>query len=411
MIRFIVFLLMVLWLIYRLQSSFFVTTSRTERLAQKENRLWPKLLFQIGKSALIRKSIYWSPLHMVLTSTVISTSDVTIGSPDLPNIAVIGAGYWGKNLLRNFHELGSLRAFCENDETRRNFARDNYPKAKAYQTVEQVASDPDIDAVAISTPAVTHAELARLFINAGKHVFVEKPLCLHAEEGEALGILADASDRVLMVGHLLLYHPAFRALQAFVKSDEIGKLRYIYSNRLSLGKIRTEENALWSFAPHDISMILALTGELPQTVTAMAANYITDGVADTTLSHLKFSEDLQAHIYVSWLHPFKDHRLVVTGSKGTIVFDDTSSGDEKLLYYPHPLSIDDGVPVFSKAPAEAVPYDQTAEPLRLECSTFLECVANKTRPPSDAEEGVRVLRTLEACEAAIISGQPYTIGG
>jgi UDP-2-acetamido-3-amino-2,3-dideoxy-glucuronate N-acetyltransferase len=329
----------------------------------------------------------------------------------IPSVAVIGTGYWGKNLLRNFNDLGALSAFCESNEDQRSLMAGNYPETRAFASAEQVASDPGIDAVAISTPAATHAELTRLFLNAGKHVFVEKPLCLHAKEGEELGSLSDDCGRILMVGHLLLYHPAFRALHAFVEAGSIGKLRYIYSNRLSLGKVRTEENALWSFAPHDISMILTLAGRLPETITAMGANYITDGVADTTLSHLKFSDDLQAHIHVSWLHPFKDHRLVVTGSEGTVVFDDTLSGDEKLLYYPHPLSIDAGVPVFNKAPAEPVSYEQKSEPLRLECATFLDCVATNKHPPTDAEEGVRVLRTLEACEAAILSGQPQKISG
>jgi UDP-2-acetamido-3-amino-2,3-dideoxy-glucuronate N-acetyltransferase len=332
-------------------------------------------------------------------------------NPDTPRVAVVGAGYWGKNLLRNFNSLGALAAICENNEERRNLAVANYPGVHCFSSPEEMAESSLIDAVAISTPAVTHASLSRLFLNAGKHVFVEKPLCLKAEEGRSLGELSAKVDLVLMVGHLLLYHPAFRALRKFVAEGSIGKLRYIYSNRLSLGKVRTEENALWSFAPHDISMILSLAGRLPETVTAMGAHYITDGVADTTLSHFSFSDDLQAHIHVSWLHPYKDHRLVVTGSSGTVVFDDTQSGDNKLLHYPHPVSIEAGVPILTKAPAEPVAYDQNAEPLNLECATFLDCVTNNQSPPSDADEGVRVLQVLEACESAILSGQPKKIAG
>ena len=168
-----------------------------------------------------------------------------------------------------------------------------------------MARDSTINAVAIATPAATHGPLTRQFLEAGKNVFVEKPLCLDPIEAQELGHLARRRGLTLMVGHLLLYHPAFRALRSVVEQGDLGKLRYIYSNRASLGKVRTEENALWSFAPHDVSMILALAGRLPEKIVATGANYITQGVADTTLSHLSFSDDLQAHIFVSWLHPYK----------------------------------------------------------------------------------------------------------
>ena len=211
-----------------------------------------------------------------------------------------------------------------------------------------------------------------------------------------------------MVGHLLLYHPAFVALKSCVAAGRLGRLRYIYSTRLSLGKIRREENALWSFAPHDISMILQLVGGLPERVVATGGQYLHAGVADTTLSHLAFAGDVQAHIFVSWIHPYKDQRLVVVGEKAMAVFNDVSPGAEKLLLYPHEARWDGTVPVVAKAEAEPIPYE-TVEPLRREVETFLAAVAGGPKPPSDAREGIAVLRVLDACQRALVSGQPVEL--
>ena len=312
-------------------------------------------------------------------------------------VGVIGTGYWGRNLVRNFHMLGSLAAICDTNSDTRESQVALYPGILGFDEYPALINDPEIDAIAIATPASTHGVLARKCIEAGKHVFVEKPLCLEVDVAVELGRLSADHGVTLMVGHLLLYHPAFRALCAVVDSGRIGKLHYIYSNRASLGKVRTEENALWSFAPHDVSMILALAGRLPENVIATGAYCLTKGVADITLSHLTFSDDLQAHIFVSWLHPYKDHRMVVVGSNGMIVFDDVAEGVDKLLLYPHVSSREGGVPVISRAAAEPIAYDP-AEPLRCECAHFLECVLTGTRPDSDAAEGTRVLRVLQACE-------------
>jgi UDP-2-acetamido-3-amino-2,3-dideoxy-glucuronate N-acetyltransferase len=327
----------------------------------------------------------------------------------LPSVAVVGTGYWGKNLVRNFANIGCLSAIC--DSKAKNLAphKLNYPDVECFENIDALAASDAIEAVVIATPAATHATLAKKFLRAGKHVFVEKPLCLDPVEGEALKKLADEQNKTLMVGHLLLYHPAFVALRECVESGRVGDLRYIYSNRASLGKIRTEENALWSFAPHDVSMILALAGRTPSRVVANGANYITDGVADMTLSHLTFTENLQAHIFVSWLHPFKDHRLVVVGSEGMIVFNDVEQEDNKLLLYPHKTLLDDELPVVSKADAEPVRYSRD-EPLELECRHFLQSINNCSTPRSSADEGIAVLKVLRACEEAIISGQPVEMG-
>lgn len=321
----------------------------------------------------------------------------------MTRIAVIGVGYWGRNLVRNFSELGVLAGVCEPDEESRTMVREKYSGVTIHAEPEAVFSDSEIDGVVIATPAEMHGSLARQALDAGKHVFVEKPLCLDVDEAEQLKKLADEKGLVLMVGHLLLYHPAFKALFETVKGGHLGELRYIYSNRLSLGKIRREENALWSFAPHDISMILQLAGGMPRRISATGAHYLTDGVADTTLSHLVLGGNLQAHIYVSWLHPFKEQKLVVVGEQAMIVFDDTKEPAEKLLLYRHKVGWEGKLPVVSKADPEPVAFEGS-EPLRNECQAFLDAMGGISQPPSDAAEGIRVLRVLEACQRSILQG-------
>jgi UDP-2-acetamido-3-amino-2,3-dideoxy-glucuronate N-acetyltransferase len=322
-----------------------------------------------------------------------------------PRTALVGHGYWGRNLARNLNALGALAAIVETDDASREAAGAAYPRAVCRKAVEAVLADPAIEAVMIATPAATHGALVAAALEAGKHVFVEKPLCLDVAEAERLAAQAERRGSTLMVGHLLLYHPAFAALRARVVEGRLGRLRYVYSTRLSLGKIRREENALWSFAPHDISMILQLVGGLPERVVAAGGQYLHPGVADTTLSHLAFPDDIQAHIFVSWIHPYKDQRLVVVGEKAMAVFNDVSPGPEKLLLYQHEARWDGMVPVVSKAEAEPIPYE-TVEPLRREVETFLAAVAGGPKPPSDAREGIAVLRVLDACQRALVSGQP-----
>ncbi|MDA0231697.1 MAG: Gfo/Idh/MocA family oxidoreductase [Proteobacteria bacterium] len=319
-------------------------------------------------------------------------------------IGLIGTGYWGKNLLRNFDALNALAGFFDiSSESRAHYAA-QFPNAREFENLDAMLADETIPAVAIATPAVTHGSMVERALQAGKHVFVEKPLCLDVAEAEQLKKLADEKGLVLMVGHLLLYHPAFLALFEIVKSGRMGKLRYIYSNRLSLGKIRREENALWSFAPHDISMILQLADDMPRRVVATGAQFLTDGVADTTLSHLVFNDNLQAHIYVSWLHPFKEQKLVVVGDKAMVVFDDTKDPAEKILLYRHEVGWEGDIPIVSKAAPEPIFFAES-EPLRNECQAFLDAVSGTSRPPSDAAEGIRVLRVLDACQQSILQGQ------
>lgn len=320
-----------------------------------------------------------------------------------PRLAVIGTGHWGRNLMRNFEALGALAACYDEDAATLAREASFYPKARAARTLDDLLADPAIDAVAIATPAATHSLLGRRALEAGKHAFVEKPLCLNAAEAEALGRLADRLGRTLMVGHLLLFHPAFAALKRFLAEGRIGALRYIYSNRASLGRIRREGSALWEFAPHDVSMILALTGGLPERITCVGGAWLQAEVADLTLTHMTFSSGVQAHIFVSWLHPYKDHRMVVIGADGMVVFDDVAQGPAKLLHYPHAVDVTGDLPAVTRAAAIPIPYD-AEEPLANECRHFLDCVANRKTPISDWREGHRVLAVLQACQRALTSG-------
>ena len=319
-------------------------------------------------------------------------------------VAVVGAGYWGKNLVRNFHDIGALAAVCESDAAARRWVVAEYPHCRMASSFAEVLRDDTITAVAIATPAEMHGEMVRDALRAGKDVFVEKPLCLAASTGETLVALARERQRILMVGHLLWYHPAVLKLKELIDSGALGRLRYIYSNRLNIGKIRHEENILWSFAPHDLSVILGLLGEQPESVEAQGGNYLHQRIADVTVSLLSFPSGVKAHLFVSWLHPFKEQKLVVVGERKMAVFDDLEKTD-KLVLYSHSIEWRNHVPVAQKADGEPVPVEM-AEPLRLECEHFVECVATRKRPRTDGAEALRVLKVLERCQAALESGAP-----
>ena len=330
-----------------------------------------------------------------------------------PKIAVIGCGYWGKNLVRNFHALGALSLVCDGAESGRKTASELAPGVPVVGSIDDVLARADINAIVLATPAETHYALAKRALLCGKDVYVEKPLCLSDAKGQELVAVAAAQGRILMVGHLLQYHPCVEAIQAMVVSGKMGKLQYITSNRLNLGKIRREENALWSFAPHDLSVILSLTGnQLPEKVTCSGGAYLQSGICDTTLTAMTFANGVRAHIYVSWLNPFKEQKLTVVGSLGMAVFDDTKPWAEKLLYYGDYLTWDKGpVPVPSQAKGEAIQLPEE-EPLRKECQHFLDCCHTRCRPRTDGEEGVRVLQTLGMAQRSLDRhGEPVSSSG
>lgn len=316
-------------------------------------------------------------------------------------IAVIGAGYWGKNLLRNHHELGSLKIICDKNEVLIEQFKKQYPAMEICGAINEVLSREDIRGVVIATPAETHFDIAREALLSNKHVYVEKPLVLREREADELIRIAGERDLVLMVGHLLQYHPVFQRLKALVGAGELGRINYIYSHRLNIGKIRREENALWSFAPHDISMILALAGEMPDTVQCTGGNYLHKKIADVTTTHLEFPSGLKAHIFVSWLHPFKEQKLVVVGDRKMAVFDDTLPWREKLLLYQHEIKWHENVPVPTKGEPVRVEDIPENEPLRLECQTFLKCMQGGAKPFTDGSEGRRVLKVLNAGQLSL----------
>jgi len=316
-------------------------------------------------------------------------------------VAQIGIGYWGKNILRNLYELQVLHTVCDSDlntleEKKRQYSDINYTTL-----YEEILRNPEIKAVVISSPAATHYQLAKGALLAGKDVFVEKPLALTVKEGKELVEIARREDRVLMVGHILQYHPVVMKLKELISTGNLGKVQYIYSNRLNIGKLRTEENILWSFAPHDISVILMLLGEEPVSISAFGGDYLNRGIYDTTITTLDFKNGVKGHIFVSWLHPFKEQKLIIVGDKKMAVFDDVSK--EKLFLYPHRIEWQNGkIPVAQRAPHEVIPVEE-GEPLRLELSHFIECIFDRKRPKTDGEEGLRVLRVLEEAEKSIVS--------
>jgi UDP-2-acetamido-3-amino-2,3-dideoxy-glucuronate N-acetyltransferase len=315
-------------------------------------------------------------------------------------VAVVGSGYWGKNLVRNFYGLGALGAICDKDAKLLAKFQEMYQDVVVAQEIDQLLGDvsPSIDAIAIATPAETHYDLARRSLAAGKHVFVEKPLALTEGEGQDLVQLAEQNQRTLMVGHILQYHGAVIKLKALIDAGELGKIQYLYSNRLNIGKIRAEENILWSFAPHDISVILMLLGEMPEAIYATGGTYLQDQIPDTTLTTFDFPGGVKAHIFVSWLHPFKEQKLVVVGDKKMAVFDDMS--EDKLKLFPHEIQWLKRVPVASKAEPEVVEVAMD-EPLKAECQHFLTCIAESQTPQTDGREGLCVLQVLQASQASL----------
>lgn len=323
-------------------------------------------------------------------------------------IAVVGAGYWGVNLVRVFHELGALDRVCESQPEKLSQLAAQFPDIRMEKSFDAILNDSAIDGVVIATPAETHFEIARTALEAGKDVFVEKPITLRCEDAEKLIALAERKRRILMVGHLLEFHPAITRLQELVEQGELGRLEYIYSNRLNLGKVRREENILWSFAPHDISVILLLLKQLPVQVTATGGTYLQPNVADVTISTMLFDRGVRAHLFVSWLHPYKEQKLVVVGERRMAVFDDVRKTD-KLQLYDKRIDLVNGQFVAERPTPQTIEIG-TAEPLRLECQHFLECIETRRTPKTDGADAWRVLKVLEASQRSLtMNGEPVQL--
>lgn len=314
------------------------------------------------------------------------------------NVGLIGAGYWGKNLVRSFHQLGVLKVICDPSEEALLSLKQKYPEVEFTYSYSELLSRSDLDALVIATPAIMHYSMVKEVLLAGKHVFVEKPLALTEQEGIELNKIAEGAGKVLFVGHVLHYHLAIIKIKEMIQNGELGRLQYIYSNRLNLGKFRREENILWSFAPHDISVILSLVNEEPSHVRAVGSSILHPEIKDTTLTHLKFPNGVSAHIFVSWLHPFKEQKLVVIGDRKMVVFDDTASRETKLSIYPHNILWKNGLPVAEKKEKTCIDLSgEWKEPLLAECQAFLDGINGKP-VLTDGKEGLRVLKVLQQAQ-------------
>ncbi len=319
-------------------------------------------------------------------------------------VGVVGLGYWGPNLARNFAAIPGceLAWLCDASADARGKLERSFPAARSTPDLADLLSDPSLDAIVLATPVPTHAELAIAVAEAGKHCFVEKPLATTAADAERAVDAAQQAGTILMVGHLLEYHPAVTRLKQLVDSDELGQLYYIYGNRLNLGKLRADENALWSLGAHDVSVALHLIGEEPEECVAHGASYVREGVQDVVFCYLRFPSGAVAHLHLSWLDPHKERRITVVGAQKMATFDDMMIEGKLTIY-------DKGFDQDTRSWGEYLtrsgdtfsPQISNLEPLRLECEHFIECLRTGATPRSDGRGGLRVVRVLEALQHSL----------
>jgi predicted dehydrogenase len=319
-------------------------------------------------------------------------------------IGVVGLGYWGPNIARNFDSIPGceLAWICDSSAQAREAVADRFPAVALAEDLDELLADRSLDAVALATPVATHGELAVRVLEAGKHCFVEKPLAQSVASAERAVAAAQDSGRVLMVGHLLEYHPGVQKLRELAQSDELGEIYYIYGNRLNLGKLRADENALWSLGAHDVSVVLHLAGEEPSEAVAYGESYVREGVVDVVFCFLRFPSGLSAHLHLSWLDPHKERRFTVVGSRRMATFDDMALEGKVTIY-------DKGFDEDARGYGEYItrsgeilcPQIPNVEPLRVECEHFVQCVARGERPQSDGESGLRVVRVLERLQHSL----------
>jgi len=328
-------------------------------------------------------------------------------------VAVAGMGYWGPNLARNMDALPDARLtwICDSSQERLDAAQARFPGARATSSFDDLLADDDLQAVVIATPVPTHATLARRCLEAGKHVLVEKPLAQSTAEADEVVNAAREHGRTLMVGHLLEYHPGLERLKALVDSGELGTVHYIYGNRLNLGKLRADENVLWSLGAHDVSVVLRLAGEEPVECHAFGESYMREGVQDVVFCYLRFPSGLAAHLHLSWLDPHKERRFTVVGSRRMATFDDMAV-ERKLTVYDKGFEQDyrnygEYIARSGDVWNPTVPND---EPLRLECQHFVDSIRDGQAPRSDGESGRRVVRVLEELQRSLVGGGAVTSG-
>lgn len=311
-------------------------------------------------------------------------------------ICVIGGGRWGQNHIRTLFEMGNLGGIVEANPKRLNELLEQYP-VKGYKNADE-ALDADFDGFTIAAPAPLHFDIAKRILEKGKSVLVEKPMTLSAETSLELVELAKANGVQLMVGHVLLFHPAIIKIKELIDSGKIGKLYYIYSNRLNLGTVRTEENVFWSLAPHDVSILDYFVGKPAISIKARGEKFLQPDVYDSTLAQLTYPDNVHGHIFSSWLHPFKEHRLVVIGSKGMLSFED-SSADKNIVFHNKRIQFDEGKPSKVEAPDEIIPYEKKM-PLTEEISYFVNNLDGKIEV-ADGQSGYEVVKVLEKVQKLI----------
>lgn len=322
-------------------------------------------------------------------------------------VCVVGAGRWGRNHIRTLHQMRALGGVVETDLSVSNEIKNIAADIPIYKTVDE-SFQSDFDGYTIATPAETHFTVAKKILNQGKHLLVEKPITLKAEEARELHHLAKKQKVNLMVGHVLLFHPAVRAIKEMVNSGKIGKLQYLYSNRLNLGTVRKEENILWSFAPHDLSIFQYLIESMPVEIVSKGGAFLQSQIHDSTMTVLRYPDNIVGHIFVSWLHPFKEQRLVVIGSKGMLSFED-SSDSRKLLYYEKGIDWVQGEPIKREGPTETIPYN-TKMPLTEELAYFVNHLDGSPVEIADGRNAVEVLEILEKATESLL-GQPSNENG
>ncbi len=335
---------------------------------------------------------------------------------DTTTVACVGTGGWGKNLVRNYYEIpeAKLKYVCDLDKDRLADFANRMHDVQMTDSFEAVLADPEVEAVIIATPAPTHYRLSKQALEAGKDVYVEKPFTLAIDDAEDLIRIAAEGERILMVGHLLEYHPVVTRLKEMISADDLGDIMYMYCQRLNLGTVREDENALWNFAPHDISTILFLLDKEPVKLSAQGQCYLQEGIEDVVFLTLHFADNTMAHVHVSWLDPHKVRKFTIVGSKKMAVFDDLDP-NEKLRIYDKGARLSLNYDTFAEYLGlrfgdVTIPHMQVGEPLRIECNHFLECVRNRQQPISDGADGLRVVKVLNAAQQSLEqNGEPIQL--
>ena len=307
-------------------------------------------------------------------------------------VCVVGAGYWGKNHIKTLYELDALGGIVENNTALLHDISKSYPNVKSYPSLEDALENDDFAGFTVATPAETHFELSKGIIEANKHVLVEKPFTLNIENAEELVKLADDNNVNIMAGHVLLFHPAIIKIKELITSGKVGKLQYIYSNRLNLGQVRTRENVFWSLAPHDVAIFQYLSESFPVAVKAQGSAFLQKGIHDSTITQLKYPNEIEGHIFVSWLHPFKEHRLVIIGSEAMITFEDSIHG-KPLNLYSKKFDVESGIPEKIDGPVKLIEYSDQL-PLTEELSYFVNHLNGKKLEISNGEHALDVTRIL-----------------